>query len=139
MQHPECIYCSKDNRLHDLMIEISKLQVSTVYLFKEQTYRGRCVVALNHHETEIFHLPEEQRQQFTQDLCQVAAAIEQAFAPQKVNYGAYGDTMPHVHFHIVPKYEGGPAWGTTFEMNPRQTYLSDAEYTQLIEQIKKHL
>ena len=49
---PDCLYCRKDQRLHDLMIEIGTLQVSTLYLFKEQTHRGRCVVTYHEHINE---------------------------------------------------------------------------------------
>ncbi|MFQ8729698.1 MAG: HIT family protein [Enterocloster bolteae] len=36
----------------------------------------------------------------------MARAVHKVFQPDKVNYGAYGDTGHHLHFHIVPKYEG---------------------------------
>lgn len=39
----------KGQRLQDLMIEVRQLDTATLYLFKEQTYRGRCVVAYNRH------------------------------------------------------------------------------------------
>ena len=139
MSHPECMYCNHDERLDKLMIEIGQLSVSTLYLFREQTYRGRVLVALNGHAREIFELPEDTRNSLVADVAKAANAVQQAFNPGKINYGAYGDTMPHVHFHIVPKYEGGEQWGTTFVMNPAQTYLSDEEYTGLIGEIKKHL
>lgn len=140
MSHPECQYCNKqDGRLDKLMIEIGQLSVSTLYLFREQTYRGRVLVALNHHEREKFLLPEDTRNSLMADVAKAAQAVELAFKPGKINYGAYGDTMPHVHFHIVPKYEGGDQWGSTFVMNPGQVYLSDDEYNGLIEQIRKHL
>src|SRR5687768_17501201 len=32
---PDCLYCRKDQRLQDLMIEIAPLSASTLYLFKE--------------------------------------------------------------------------------------------------------
>ena len=41
----ECLYCQNNETLHNLMIEIAQLSVSRVFLFKEQTYRGRCLVA----------------------------------------------------------------------------------------------
>lgn len=132
----ECMYCAKDERLPNLMIEIAPLDVSTLYLFKEQTYRGRVLVALNHHEREMFHLSDDIRNRLMADVARAAKAVDKAFSPGKINYGAYGDTMPHVHFHIVPKYEGGEQWGTTFVMNPGKTYLSDAEYAELIGRIK---
>ena len=37
----ECLYCQNNETLHNLMIEIAQLSVSRVFLFKEQTYRGR--------------------------------------------------------------------------------------------------
>ena len=51
-----CFYCEKDERLTDLMLEICKLKVSTLYLFKEQTYKGRCVVAYKGHINELYEL-----------------------------------------------------------------------------------
>jgi diadenosine tetraphosphate (Ap4A) HIT family hydrolase len=139
MSHPECLYCSKDERLDNLMIEIGPLSVSTLFLFKEQTYRGRVLVALNTHEREMFHLSEEVRNSLMADVARAAQAVDKAFKPGKINYGAYGDTMPHVHFHIVPKYEGGEQWGTTFVMNPAQTYLSEEEYADVIARIVANL
>ena len=45
----ECLYCQNNETLHNLMIEIAQLSVSRVFLFKEQTYRGRCLVAYKDH------------------------------------------------------------------------------------------
>ena len=54
-----CIYCANDSRLTDIMIEFHKFESSTVYLFKEQTYKGRCIVAYTkQHHNEIFELSE---------------------------------------------------------------------------------
>lgn len=136
----ECNYCAEDGRLAEIMIEIAKLRVSTVYLFREQTYRGRCVVALNEHYTEFFLLSQDMQDEYMRDVARVAHAVQQAFSADKINYGAFGDKMPHVHFHIVPKYIDGPQWGGMFEMNPTANkQLTDAEYDNIIEQIKSHL
>ncbi len=67
-QLPDCLYCRKDQRLTDLMIEVAPLQVSTLYLFKEQTYRGRCIVAYNGHVNELYELSESELSRFMQDV-----------------------------------------------------------------------
>jgi hypothetical protein len=41
------------------MIEIARLSVSRVFLFKEQTYRGRCLVAYKEHVNDLFALSEK--------------------------------------------------------------------------------
>lgn len=136
----DCFYCVKDNRLTDIMIKICDLEASTLYLFKEQTYRGRCLVAYKEHKSEIFHLTDEERNAFMKDVARVAQAMDKAFSPTKINYGAYADKMTHLHYHIVPKYEGGPSFGGTFEMMPEpKVLLSDTEYAELIEKIKENL
>ena len=46
-----------------------------------------------------------------EDINKVACAMHEIFNLDKVNYGAYGDTGHHLHFHLVPKYKDGYEWG----------------------------
>lgn len=134
-----CLYCQNKEALDALMIKIADLSVSTLYLFKEQTHPGRCVVAYKDHVGQQFEIPQADYVQFMLDVRRVAIAINKAFQPAKINFGAYSDTLKHAHWHIVPKYEGGPEWGGTFAMNPKQTYLSEAEYAAIIDKIRQNL
>jgi ATP adenylyltransferase len=137
---PDCQYCRKDQRLRDLMIELAPLQVSTLYLFKEQTYRGRCIVAYRDHVNELYELPDADLAKFMQDVARAAKAIRTAMGAAKINYGAYSDKMPHLHVHLVPKYVDGPAWGTTFTMMPETKILLPAgEYDALGARIRTAL
>ena len=137
---PDCQYCRKDQRLHDLMIEIAPLSASTLYLFREQSHRGRCVVAYHGHVNELFELPDAELIRFTQDVARAARAIKSAVAANKINYGAYSDKLPHLHMHLVPKFEGGVAWGAPFEMMPAtKKFLPEADYAALIASIKARL
>ena len=138
-KNQDCMYCMEDERRDNLMIEIGNLDVSTVFLFKEQTYRGRCNVVYKGHVKELFHLNEQESAAFIHDVNRVAEALDKIFEPNKINYGAYGDTLHHLHMHIVPKYEGKENWGSTFEMNLGKTYLTDDEYNEMIEKIKAQL
>lgn len=136
---PDCLYCQRNELQKSLMIEICSLNVSTLFLFREQSYPGRCVVAYNGHVNELFELPVDERNAFMADVCKVAETIQKEFSPAKINYGAYSDKLPHLHFHIVPKYTDGYTYGGTFEMNPQKVYFTDEEYTTLIERIKNAL
>lgn len=135
----ECLYCQNNDTLHSLMIEIAKLSVSRVFLFKEQTYRGRCLIAYNGHVDDLNLLSDEERNAFMADVARVTRAMQKVFSPAKINYGAYSDTLEHLHFHLVPKYVDGPDFGGVFRMNPKEVYLSDEEYALMIEKIKKEL
>lgn len=136
---PDCLYCQRNELQKSLMIQICDLSASTLFLFKEQSHPGRCVVAYKNHVNELFELSEADRNAFMADVCKVAGAIQKAFSPTKINYGAYSDKLPHLHFHLVPKYEGGFEFGGIFEMNPQAVYLTDEEYAETIQRIVEAL
>lgn len=135
----ECLYCQNNETLNNLMIKITDLEVSQLFLFKEQSYTGRCNVVYKDHGVELHELSDDQRDAFMRDVAKTAKAIATAFSPTKINYGAYADTLSHLHMHIVPKYKDGYGFGGIFEMNPQKTYPSDAEYAQVMEKIKAGL
>lgn len=139
MKDNNCAYCMRGELLEKFGIFICDLQVSSLILFKEQSKPGRVIVAYKDHVSEIVDISEEERNLFMADVTRAAKALHAAFKPNKVNYGAYGDTGCHLHMHLVPKYEGGDEWGGIFQMNPGKVYLTDAEYAEMIEKIKANL
>lgn len=134
-----CAYCMEGHLLDKFGIKICELKSSKVYLFKEQSHEGRIIVAHKKHVGEIIALSEDERNDFFADVNTAARALHEAFHPDKVNYGAYGDTGHHLHFHLVPKYKDGTEWGGVFAMNPDQKYCGDSKYAEIINRIKSFL
>lgn len=139
MYDENCSYCAEGEIVAAFGIKICELKSSKVFLFKEQSHKGRVIVAHKKHVSEMIELTAEERAEYFEDINLVANALHKAFSPAKVNYGAYGDTGHHLHFHLVPKYTDEFEWGGTFEMNPKKKFLTDAEYDELIAEIKKYL
>ncbi|WP_280123204.1 HIT family protein [Duncaniella muricolitica] len=135
----DCLYCTNNETLKSLMLPIAELSVSRAFLFKEQTYRGRCLVAYNGHVNDLNELSDAERDAFMADVARVTRAMQRVFNPEKINYGAYSDKLSHLHFHLAPKYVDGPDYGGTFRMNPGEVYLSDEEYARMIDDIKAAL
>ena len=140
MSSENCAYCVEGELVEKFGIKIAELPASKVYLFKEQSHRGRVVVASKRHVSEMIDLDRRERQAFMDDVAKVASALRAVFSPQKIDYGAYGDTCGHLHFHLVPKYADDPfEWNGTFAMNPERTYLSEPEYVDLVASVKAEL
>ena len=140
MTDMNCAYCAEGELVDKFGIKIRELAASKVYLFREQSHLGRVIVASKRHVSEIVDLSPRDRQAFLEDVATVAKALHKVFNPKKVNYGAYGDTGCHLHFHLVPKYENDAfEWGGTFAMNPQRKFLSDAEYAELVAKISAAL
>ena len=112
-----CAYCVEGDLVAKFGIKICELETSKVYLFKEQSHPGRCIVAHKKHVGDMNELTAEERAAYFEDVAKVARAIHKVFNPDKVEF----------------------EWGGVFLMNPDKKYLSDAEYAEMIEKIKSHL
>ena len=134
-----CAYCMEGELVAKFGIKICELNTSKVYLFKEQSHKGRVIVAHKTHIGDMAELSDEDRNDYFADIAKVSRALQKAFSPDKINYGAYGDTGHHLHFHLVPKYKDGYEWGGVFEMNPGKKQLADTEYEALVTKIKQYL
>lgn len=139
MKDQNCAYCMQGDLVAAFAYPVCQMKTGYLYLFKEQSKKGRVILAHNKHVSELIDLTDEERNSFFADVAAAARAVHKVFAPKKVNYGAYGDTGCHLHFHIVPKYEGGDEWGGTFQMNPGKVTLSDAEYEEMASALRQAL
>ena len=139
MKDQKCAYCVEGEFLAPFGIKICEMDNALLYLFKEQSHKGRCICATKSHVSDITKLSDEERNGYFADMAKAVAAITKAFQPDKVNIGAYGDTAGHTHFHLVPKYKDEFEWTQVFAMNPDKVYLSEAEYAEVIEAIKSNL
>ena len=76
----------------------------------------------------------------TAGLALASGAVKKLWGCTKINLASYGDAVSHLHFHIVPKYEGGFEFGGNFLItNPDPVHLSDAEYQEMIAALKAKL
>lgn len=126
MKRENCPYCTYGESLAKFGLLAFETTTSEVIVFKDQTHPGRMIVAYKKdHVAEIQDLNEKERNAFMKDVADVARAIQKAYHPDRINYGAYGDTLGHLHFHLCPKYKGEAEWGGTFVMNTGN--LSDDE------------
>ena len=136
MKKEGCPYCNGGEALAKFGVLAFKTEVSQVIVFKDQSHKGRCIVAYDlDHKGEICELDEENRAKFLADVNDVAVALHKAYKPARLNYGAYGDTLGHLHFHLVPKYENGFEWGGTFQMNTGN-YASDSDIEEVVKTLK---
>lgn len=134
-----CHYCQKGAALDVFVLEIQKLSVSTLYLFREQSHPGRVIVAYDEHVGDIAELSDEKRNAYFADIAVASRAVKKAFKPDKINYASFGDTLQHIHFHLVPKYKDGFEWGSVFAMNPQKVMPTDVEYAEMIAKIRNAL
>lgn len=83
-----------------------------VYLDRSSRIPGYCLVVWNgEHVAEPTELAPEAADGYWRDVVATGRAVAGAFEPLKVNYFTLGNSVPHLHTHVVPRYREDPAPG----------------------------
>jgi diadenosine tetraphosphate (Ap4A) HIT family hydrolase len=110
MATADCPFCHKLALLHELQDEevVWQFSHSIAFLGSWQYYQGYCVLVARRHATELSQLGAQERTAFLAEMCQLAAAIEKAFRPHKLNYELLGNQVPHLHWHLFSRSADDP-------------------------------
>jgi diadenosine tetraphosphate (Ap4A) HIT family hydrolase len=65
---------------------------------------GFCRVIWNHHVAEMTDLSYGEREHLMSLVFVVEEAIRQVMKPAKVNLAALGNMVPHIHWHVIPRF-----------------------------------
>jgi diadenosine tetraphosphate (Ap4A) HIT family hydrolase len=91
---------------------ITTLSAATLYLPHNQAYRGHCILVFDpRHATRLDQLTASEWAGFANDLHACVGAITAVCAPDHFNVASLGNLMPHLHWHLVPRYKTDPRWG----------------------------
>lgn len=74
-----------------------------------QLFKGYTLFLSKIHASELHELNESFRITFLREMSIVAEAVFKAFKPKKLNYELLGNTDPHLHWHIFPRYDDDAA------------------------------
>ena len=74
-------------------------------------YPGFCRVIWNDHVREMTDLDPAARNHLMQVVFAVEAVVRQLFSPHKINLASFGNMVPHVHWHIIPRWQDRPMKG----------------------------
>ena len=130
-QGTDCPFCGVRPDESEAWSKVATLKVTSLYLQKIQTYRGHGVLVFDlRHATRLTELSADERRALFDDLHASQRAIERVTKPDHVNVASLGNVVPHLHWHIVPRYFndsrwGGPIW-TTKEAEMEVVRLPDA-------------
>lgn len=81
---------------------------SILLIGEHQFFPGYCVLVSKLHAREMHDLPESVQTALFQELMIASRAIADEFRPRKLNLASLGNVVPHVHWHIFPRYDSDP-------------------------------
>jgi diadenosine tetraphosphate (Ap4A) HIT family hydrolase len=123
---------------------VAPLSVSSLYLAKNQTYRGQCSLIFDlRHAARPDQLSADEWRAFCADLFAAQRAVVTVTRPDHVNTESLGNVVPHLHWHIIPRYLDDPRWGMPIWTTPLSampdTRLDAGERKALLEQLRAAL
>ncbi len=134
----DCQMCRKWD--DDADLRIVELAQCYVLLNRDQFFPGYTFVFAKGHVTELFHLDQPTRMAVMEEVSAVAAVLYNVFRPDKINYELLGNMVPHMHWHLVPRFAGDPLWPRPIWSEPHEPVILPAEaYAERIGAIQKEL
>lgn len=76
-----------------------------VVLLNDTDYPAYCRVELLEHIKEMSDLPPMQRARMMKVVFAVETAIREIIQPDKINLASLGNKTPHIHWHVIPRFE----------------------------------
>jgi diadenosine tetraphosphate (Ap4A) HIT family hydrolase len=90
------------------------------------------VIWRGQHVTEPTELTDDDAATYWIEVLTVARALMQHYRPLKMNYETLGNSLPHLHTHLVPRYaQGDPAPGRPFPLLPQNGMEPTTDDAQL--------
>ena len=87
---------------------IAELDASFLIAGEDAPMKGYCFLLLKRHAVELYELSPEEAAAFMRDVQRASKAVHGITGAVKLNYEIHGNTIPHLHMHLFPRYVGDP-------------------------------
>jgi diadenosine tetraphosphate (Ap4A) HIT family hydrolase len=104
---PACPICARGEPL-DLVAELETIWITAQI---EAPLPGYVCVVSKRHVVEPFELPSPELIAFWREAMLAARTVNELYRPTKMNYEIHGNTIPHLHLHLYPRFTDDPYVG----------------------------
>ena len=123
-----CVLCKEDLKPEEGQL-IWRGDDCRVILVNDADLPGFCRVIWNRHVSEMTDLSYSEREHLMALVFAVEEAVRHVMHPDKVNIAALGNMVPHIHWHVIPRYKDdaffpGSIWSARVQETP-QVILAD--------------
>lgn len=121
MREPGCELC--DLAAPMTIYADSKLSVIIV---DDVNYPGFCRVIWRDHVREMSDLARDDRLLLNEAVYKVEQAVREVMKPTKINVASLGNVVPHLHWHVIPRYTDDahfptPVWAAPVRQTEQTT------------------
>ncbi len=106
---PDCIFCKiGERKIPSTKVYEDKRHIAFLDLFP--AVKGHTLIITKSHYQNILEIPPKELKELIAAVQKVAAAVEKGVGATgivitQLNNPAAGQAIPHIHFHIIPRYK----------------------------------
>ena len=115
----DCELCARSGG--ELLWQGERLRV--VYV-EEAGYPGFCRVIWEAHVKEMTDLSEDDRTVLMEAVFAVESVLREHLEPEKINLASLGNVVPHLHWHVIPRYADDPHFPQPIWTSPQRAVKS---------------
>jgi diadenosine tetraphosphate (Ap4A) HIT family hydrolase len=120
-----CVLCKEELQPEDGEL-IWRGDDCRVILVNDSNLPGFCRVIWNHHIADMTDLTSGERENLMSLVFVVEDAVRHVMHPDKVNLAALGNLVPHIHWHVIPRFKDdaffpGSAWSVRTQETPQSS------------------
>lgn len=133
-----CHFCHRWENEPEL--RIAEFEYSCLMLNRDQYFTGYCFLFAKEHLTDFARLDATLQHGMIDEMTRVANVLQTIFSPDKINYELLGNMVPHIHWHIVPRFITDQLWPRPIWSEPHaEKILTPDEYYSRITSIQQGL
>jgi diadenosine tetraphosphate (Ap4A) HIT family hydrolase len=111
-----------------------------VLMSPQAGYPGFCRVIWHEHVREMTDLSAEQRAHMMTVVWAVEAALRQTLKPAKINLASLGNQVPHLHWHVIPRFSDDAHFPDAVWAEPRRAGVEhQIDQEALIRELQRYL
>jgi len=133
-----CPVC-KQEPMPEGMEDIVELPNSWLSSEPFECLKGACHLIAKRHVIELFEFDDTELHSLMKEVQLCARALKKVTNAIKINYEIHGNTIPHFHVHLYPRYRDDPFPGRAIDYNQKKQWFSTEEYRQFVKNMRAEI
>lgn len=133
---PECVICRDQGG--DTLYSDACCHVVLAGGDEGKAFPGFCRVIWNRHVSEMSDLSSSEQRHLMNVVLAVERVVRDTQQPDKMNLASLGNVMPHLHWHVIPRWQDdshfpGPIWAMAQRKGASHPAVDDVSLRKMLQ------
>jgi diadenosine tetraphosphate (Ap4A) HIT family hydrolase len=121
------------------MVDVVELPHSWLSAEPIECLKGACHITAKKHVIELFELEEDELLGLMREVQRCARALKVVTGAVKINYEIHGNSLPHLHIHLYPRYIDDPFPGQPIDYRCKINQYNDGDFEIFVREMRKEI